>query len=258
MKTYVNIFWYDNESLIIRGYKTLASAIDDTCDANDLLFDDSISLEGTNKTRDEIMEYITKYLVNVGNFVIAQSVHEDLDKKANSKDTDDLLNQIKQVFAEKDDLTDKFNEKFDIVIKERYDKAKQFADVIFKYKEHLKLLGLSKNHDIILQINNKYHLSLYYMDDTYSCAKENTVNVIISYGCTTCHSWYFTENNAIFSNYKTRFDNYVYSQKKSVLSETSYIDSISVEDVEKAVVEKIKYQISKYKEANIDIRNQIN
>lgn len=35
---YVNIVWYENESIIIRGYKDRESAIKDTCDINDLFY----------------------------------------------------------------------------------------------------------------------------------------------------------------------------------------------------------------------------
>ena len=35
---YINIFWHKNDSIIMRGYKTKESAIEDTCDINDLYY----------------------------------------------------------------------------------------------------------------------------------------------------------------------------------------------------------------------------
>ncbi len=35
---YLNIVWYENESIIIRGYKNKISALKDTCDINDLFY----------------------------------------------------------------------------------------------------------------------------------------------------------------------------------------------------------------------------
>lgn len=259
MKAYVNIFWYDNE-LRVRAYKTLASALDDTCEEEDIIrFENGEYVDYLLSDLDDKWKFITDVLNELDDFTIVKfDKKTTTENQANTADTDALLSEIKQVFEEKDKLTNDFNNKFERVIKERFDKAKQFADVVFKYKEHLKLLGLSKNHNINLQIDNKYYLSLYYMDDDYSSAKQHTVNILISYGSGNCHSWYFAENKDTFSEYKARFDKYVYSQKKGVLSETSCIDSINVEDVEKCVVDKIKSQISKYKEANDNIRKQIN
>ncbi len=38
MKLYINIFWYENESIIIRAYKDMVSAMNDTCNINDLYY----------------------------------------------------------------------------------------------------------------------------------------------------------------------------------------------------------------------------
>lgn len=42
MKLYINIFWHKNESIIIRAYKDMASAMNDTCDINDLYYVESL------------------------------------------------------------------------------------------------------------------------------------------------------------------------------------------------------------------------
>ena len=42
MKLYVNIFWHKNESIIIRAYKDMVSAMNDTCNINDLYYVESL------------------------------------------------------------------------------------------------------------------------------------------------------------------------------------------------------------------------
>ena len=42
MKLYINIFWHKNESIIIRAYKDMISAMNDTCNINDLYYVESL------------------------------------------------------------------------------------------------------------------------------------------------------------------------------------------------------------------------
>ena len=99
MKIYVNIFWYEHESIIIRAYKDMIGAMNDTCDINDLYYAASLGqyFDFSEDLRDiniDIEKYIKDTLDILNNakidYVIYNYYHQDLKGNVNYDIKEDM------------------------------------------------------------------------------------------------------------------------------------------------------------------------